>query len=217
MKKKEKKATHISIPAAEEKERFHIRIYILPILLIALLTAFDQLTKYMVTSSFALYESRVVIKNILSFTYIRNAGVAWGMFQGKRIVFLVLTAVVLLFCFYLYANIAEQKKYRLLRIALIVLVSGAVGNMIDRIKLGYVVDFFCLEFINFPIFNVADIFVVVSMIGIFLLIMFKYSNEEFDEILGIWKKAGHHGEHHGEKAEHDDKKNEQSDKGEGEV
>lgn len=213
MKKKEKKATHISIPAAEGKERFHIRIYILPILLIALLTAFDQLTKYMVTSSFKLYESRVVINHILSLTYIRNAGVAWGMFQGKRIVFLILTAVVLLFCFYIYANIAEQKKYRLLRIALIILVSGAVGNMIDRIKLGYVVDFFCLEFIDFPIFNVADIFVVVSMIGIFLLIMFKYNNEEFDEILGIGKKAGHHGEN----TVHDDKKSEQNDKGEDEV
>lgn len=213
MKKKEKKATHISIPASEGKERFHIRIYILPILLIALLTAFDQLTKYMVTSSFKLYESRVVINHILSLSYIRNAGVAWGMFQGKRIIFLILTAVVLLFCFYIYANIAEQKKYRLLRIALIILVSGAVGNMIDRIKLGYVVDFFCLEFIDFPIFNVADIFVVVSMIGIFLLIMFKYNNEEFDEILGIGKKAGHHEEN----TAHDDKKSEQNDKGEDEV
>lgn len=172
----------------ETKHSFQIRIYILPILLIALLTAFDQLTKYMITSSFELYESKMVIQNILSFTYIRNTGVAWGMFQGKRIIFLVLTAVVLLFCFYIFANIAEQKKYRLLRIALIVLVSGAVGNMIDRIKLGYVVDFFCVEFIDFPIFNVADIFVVVSMIGIFLLIMFKYNNEEFDEILGIKKK-----------------------------
>lgn len=172
----------------ETKHSFHIRIYVLPILLIALLTAFDQLTKYMITSSFELYESKMVIQNILSFTYIRNTGVAWGMFQGKRIIFLVLTAVVLLFCFYIFANIAEQKKYRLLRIALIVLVSGAVGNMIDRIKLGYVVDFFCVEFIDFPIFNVADIFVVVSMIGIFLLIMFKYNNEEFDEILGIKKK-----------------------------
>lgn len=184
----------------------------MPILLIALLTAFDQLTKYMITSSFELYESKMVIQNILSFTYIRNTGVAWGMFQGKRIIFLVLTAVVLLFCFYIFANIAEQKKYRLLRIALIVLVSGAVGNMIDRIKLGYVVDFFCVEFIDFPIFNVADIFVVVSMIGIFLLIMFKYNNEEFDEILGIKKKNTQD-----DKIEKDERKKEQSDNNEGDM
>ncbi len=214
MMKKANQTNHISISESdtEEKERFHIRIFFLPIFLIALLTAFDQLTKYMVTRSFQLYESRVVIKDILSLTYIRNAGVAWGMFQGKRIVFLILTAVVLLFCFYLYTNIAEQKKYRLLRITMIVLVSGAVGNMIDRIKLGYVVDFFCLEFINFPIFNVADIFVVVSMIGIFVLIMFRYSNEEFDEIIGIRKKNGHHRE-----SIEPDNKNEQSDKSEGEM
>lgn len=196
----------------ETKHSFHIRIYVLPILLIALLTAFDQLTKYMITSSFELYESKMVIQNILSFTYIRNTGVAWGMFQGKRIIFLVLTAVVLLFCFYIFANIAEQKKYRLLRIALIVLVSGAVGNMIDRIKLGYVVDFFCVEFIDFPIFNVADIFVVVSMIGIFLLIMFKYNNEEFDEILGIKKKNTQD-----DKIEKDERKKEQSDNNEGDM
>lgn len=196
----------------ETKHSFHIRIYVLPILLIALLTAFDQLTKYMITSSFELYESKMVIQNILSFTYIRNTGVAWGMFQGKRIIFLVLTAVVLLFCFYIFVNIAEQKKYRLLRIALIVLVSGAVGNMIDRIKLGYVVDFFCVEFIDFPIFNVADIFVVVSMIGIFLLIMFKYNNEEFDEILGIKKKNTQD-----DKIEKDERKKEQSDNSEGDM
>lgn len=196
----------------ETKHSFHIRIYVLPILLIALLTAFDQLTKYMITSSFELYESKMVIQNILSFTYIRNTGVAWGMFQGKRIIFLVLTAVVLLFCFYIFANIAEQKKYRLLRIALIVLVSGAVGNMIDRIKLGYVVDFFCVEFIDFPIFNVADIFVVVSMIGIFLLIMFKYNNEEFDEILGIKKKNTQD-----DKIEKDERKKKQSDNNEGDM
>lgn len=168
--------------------QFHIRILILPILLVAFLTALDQLTKYMITSSFELNESRPFIKHILSLTYIRNTGVAWGMFPGKRIVFLILTVLVLLFCFYIYANITGQKKYKLLRIALIFLVSGALGNMIDRINLGYVVDFFCFEFINFPIFNVADIFVVISMIGIFLLIVFKYSNEEFDEILGIKPK-----------------------------
>ncbi len=217
MMKKTNQTNHISISESdsdmEEKEQFRIRIFILPILFIALLTAFDQLTKYMVTSSFQLYESRAVINDILSLTYIRNAGVAWGMFQGKRIVFLILTAVVLLFCFYIYINIAEQKKYRLLRISLIVLVSGAAGNMLDRIKLGYVVDFFCLEFIDFPIFNVADIFVVVGMIGVFVLIMFQYSNEEFDEILGIKKKNRRHREN----IEADDKKDEQSDKGEGEV
>lgn len=171
-----------------EQEQQTIKIYIVPILCIAILTAVDQLTKYIVTGSFVLYESRPAIKNILSFTYIRNSGVAWGLFAGNRILFLILTVLVLLLCFYVYTNIAGQKKYLPLRISLVVLVAGAVGNMIDRIKLGYVVDFLCLEFIDFPIFNVADILVTVSMISVFLLIMFKYDNDEFDEILKMRKK-----------------------------
>jgi len=92
-------------------------------------------------------------------------------------------------CFAIYSNIAEKSKYRLLRANMIILISGALGNMLDRIKLGYVIDFFEVKFIDFPVFNVADIYVVVSMIIIFILIMFKYSNEEFDEIIGIVKKA----------------------------
>lgn len=169
-------------------ENKHIRIFILPIIIIAFLTSFDQLTKYMITGSFELYDSKNIIPNILSFTYIRNTGVAWGMFKGKRIIFLILTAVTLLFCIYIYSNIHDNKKYRLLRISLIILISGALGNMIDRIKLGYVIDFFDVDFMDFPVFNVADIYVVISMIALFLLLMFKYDNDEFEEILGLKKK-----------------------------
>lgn len=171
----------------KQKQRT-IKIYIVPIFCIAILTALDQLTKYIVAGSFTLYESKPAIKNILSFTYIRNSGVAWGLFAGNRVLFLILTFLVLLLCFYVYTNIAGQKKYLPLRIALIILIAGAVGNMIDRIKFGYVIDFLCLEFIDFPIFNVADIFVTVSMIFTFFLVMFKYDNDEFDEILGMCKK-----------------------------
>ncbi len=171
----------------ETKKTF--KIHIVPIIFIGLLTAIDQLTKFMVTSSFELYESRPVIRNILSFTYIQNRGVAWGMFQGKIPVFLILTAIILVLCFFIYSNLEGQDKYKILRANIVILVAGALGNMIDRVKLGFVVDFFEVKFIDFPVFNVADIYVVVSMIMIFILIMFKYSNEEFDEILGIKSKT----------------------------
>lgn len=174
---------------SKTNSRKSIKIYIIPIIIIGLMTAFDQLTKFMITSSYELYESRPVIKNILSFTYIQNRGMAWGMLQGKRIIFVALTIIILFLCFGIYSNIADKAKYRLLRANMIILISGALGNMLDRIKLGYVIDFFEVKFIDFPVFNVADIYVVVSMIMIFILIMFKYSNEEFDEIIGIVKKA----------------------------
>lgn len=165
-----------------------IKIYILPIIAVALLTAIDQLTKFIVAGSFKLFESKPVIKNVFSITYIQNRGVAWGMFQGKRVIFIIMTVLVLLVCFYVYANIADNDKFNFLKVLLVVLISGALGNMIDRIKLGYVIDFLHMEFIDFPIFNVADIYVVVSMILIFILIIFKYSNEDFDELIGSKSK-----------------------------
>lgn len=171
------------------KNKTTIKIFILPIIMIGLLTAFDQLTKFMITGSFELYESRPLINGVFSLTYIRNAGVAWGMFQGRRILFIILTAIALLFAFKIYYNVSENRKYIPVRICLILLISGALGNMIDRIRFGYVVDFLDFELISFPVFNVADMMVVVGMILLFILIIFKYEDEEFNEILHMWKKA----------------------------
>lgn len=164
---------------------FKIKIFILPIIIIGLLTAFDQLTKFIITSRFSLYETKPVIPDIFSITYIRNTGVAWGLFKGKRILFLILTFIALLFAFRIYYNVYNKKKYIPIRICLILLISGALGNMLDRIRLGYVVDFFSFELIDFPVFNVADIMVVVSFFLLFFLLIFKYSNEEFDEIMRL--------------------------------
>ncbi|MDE6024416.1 MAG: signal peptidase II [Lachnospiraceae bacterium] len=171
------------------KNKASIKIFIVPIIFIGLFTAFDQLTKFMITSSFELYESKPVIKDIFSITYIRNAGVAWGMFQGGRVLFIVLTILALLFAFKIYHNVANDRKYIPVRICLVLLISGALGNMLDRIRFGYVVDFFDFELINFPVFNVADMMVVVGMIVLFILILFRYGDAEFNEILSMAKHA----------------------------
>lgn len=164
------------------------KIYIIPIIAIALLTAFDQLTKFMVVSKFELYESIPVIQNVFNFTYIQNKGVAWGMFQGKRVIFLIITFFVLVNLFFIYNNISDNPKYKFLRVLLVVLTSGAIGNMIDRIKQGYVVDFLDFELINFPVFNVADIYVTVSMAFLLFLVIFKFKNDDFEEIITFKKK-----------------------------
>ena len=119
-----------------------IKIYIIPILCIGLLVAFDQVTKLMVRGSFALHESRPLIQNVFHLTYIQNTGIAWGMFKNGRIIFLILTIAILLVCACVYAKLPQSKRFLPLRICLVVLVSGAIGNMIDRIYLHYVVDFF---------------------------------------------------------------------------
>jgi signal peptidase II len=156
------------------------------ILAVGLLAALDQLAKFIVTGNFELHESRPLIKGVFSLTYIRNEGIAWGMFQGGRIVFLVITVIVLAACFYVYYKISGEKKLAPVRYCLIFVAAGSIGNMIDRVKLGYVVDFFDFELINFPVFNVADIYVTVSMILLIILICFVYKDEDFEV---LFKKA----------------------------
>lgn len=165
-----------------------IKIYIIPILCIGLLVALDQITKFIVRTSFALYESHPLIKNVFHLTYIQNTGIAWGMFKNGRTIFLILTILVLLICACFYAKIPENKRFTPIRVCLVILVSGAIGNMIDRISLHYVVDFFDFRLIHFPVFNVADIYVVVSMIVLILLCAFYYHDHEID---ALFSKSGH--------------------------
>ena len=159
-----------------------IKIYIIPILCIGLLVAFDQITKFIVRTSFALYESHPLIKNVFHLTYIQNTGIAWGMFKNGRIIFLILTVLVLLVCAGIYAKIPENRRFTPIRVCLVFLVSGAIGNMIDRISLHYVVDFFDFRLINFPIFNVADIYVTLSAIALIIVVLFYYKEEDFSLI-----------------------------------
>lgn len=167
------------------KKKKSIRVFLLPAIIISFLTALDQLTKYIVVSNFKLHESKTVIDGVFSFTYIQNRGMAWGMFQGRIPVFMIFTSIVLILCFRVMYNVVDIKRYRWAKYVLIILISGALGNLIDRISLGYVIDFLHFELIDFPVFNVADVYVVVSMIAAILLLMFVYSNEELDDILKI--------------------------------
>lgn len=156
------------------------KIYFLPILCIAFLTAIDQLTKHIVETKFQLFETKPIIKDVFNFTYIRNEGMAWGMLEGQRILFLIVTVIIMIGCGYIYIRSLKFKQFKSIRGAMVILLSGAIGNLIDRFSKGYVIDFFDFRLINFPIFNVADIYVVVSMLIIGLLIIFKYDNEEIE-------------------------------------
>lgn len=164
------------------------------------LVIFDQITKYLaywglswrlLTSS--LSEKKVVlIKNILSLEYLQggNTGAAWGILQGQRILFIIITIVAIVVIFKILFNIRKMymENFSLnpaitaVKYLLVVLMAGAIGNVIDRIIYGSVVDFIKFEFIKFPIFNVADMFVTCSCIAIIFLCMFKISGQEFSQI-----------------------------------
>ena len=133
------------------------------ITLISLICIFiDQITKLIIKNTINLHSSIILIKNFFSLTYVKNYGAAWSILSGSRI-FLITIALVSLFLIYNYF-IKDKNLSKLEIITYGLLIGGIIGNLIDRIVFGYVIDFF--DFLifnyNFPVFNFADIFIVVS-------------------------------------------------------
>ncbi|MDY3005460.1 signal peptidase II [Anaerococcus sp. AGMB00486] len=125
----------------------------------------DRITKVYAKNIFI--ENPVYTK-LINLIYLENKGAAFGILQNKRMFFIILTLVVVTYLLYYFIkNVKTNPK--LLNIALSLIISGAIGNFYDRLIHSYVVDFIEFSFINFPIFNIADILVTM---GSFLLIVF---------------------------------------------
>ena len=131
-----------------------------------LIVAFDLVTKSMITASFSLGQSKNIIKGILDFTYIRNEGAAFGMLQGARVFFIILTVVVAILLVLYLKKVKPTSPLE--KTALAFIAGGAIGNFVDRVYFGYVRDFIAVKFIDFPVFNVADCFVCTGA-GLFIL------------------------------------------------
>ena len=146
----------------------------------ALLTQLDQITKYIAESNLYMKNDIDIIKNVLTLTYLRNNGSAFGMFSGKINAFLILTIIIVAIITYVIIRMPVSKRYLPMYIVCTMLVSGAVGNFIDRVRFGYVRDFIYFKLINFPVFNVADCYVTISVVIFIILILFVYKEKEFD-------------------------------------
>ena len=142
---------------------------ILYVLAAIFIVAFDQITKILTSSLFELGEIKNIIPQVLSFTYIRNEGAAFGILQGARVFFIIVTLAVILGA--LVYVIKTKPKSLLEKWALCLMAGGAVGNLIDRAIFGYVRDFILVEFIDFPVFNIADCFVCIGA-GLYILYAF---------------------------------------------
>ena len=136
------------------------------ILISLLIVALDQISKVIITTHFSLGEQVSIIKGILSFTYIQNEGAAFGMLQGARVFFIVLTVVVLIGAAYYIVKMRPRSILE--KTALFFILGGAVGNFIDRAAFGYVRDFIMTDFMDFPVFNIADCFVCIGA-GLYIL------------------------------------------------
>ena len=158
------------------------------IVITAVLTQLDQITKYVAESNLYMKNDIDIIKNVLTLTYLRNNGSAFGMFSGKINAFLVLTVIIVVVITYIVIRMPVTKRYLPMYIICTMLVSGAIGNFIDRVRFGYVRDFIYFKLINFPVFNVADCYVTISVAIFIVLILFVYKENEFD-FLSFKKKA----------------------------
>ena len=155
--------------------------------IIFILTFLDQGSKYFVLTRLKNTPDIILIPGVLQLHYLENRGMAFGLFEGKIPVFVILC--VLFFCvfFYVYARIPRTGYYLPLTITSLIMVSGALGNFIDRVFRKYVVDFIYFSLIDFPVFNMADIYVVCSGILLVILVCFKYKNDEDYHFLRLKK------------------------------
>ena len=150
----------------------------------------DQFTKMLADTYLKNRAGIPLIEGVFELAYVENRGAAFGMLQNQRIFFLVLTVVALVALVYLYSKIPAEKKFYPLSVTVIFLIAGAVGNMIDRTLNGYVIDFLYFKLIDFPVFNVADIYVTVSCFVLIFLLLFFYKEEDLDRIFPSKKKRG---------------------------
>lgn len=158
--------------------------------LTALLVLLDQATKLAAVSALKDGGPYVLIPGVFQLQYLENRGAAFGLLQNARIFFLTVTLVALAAVIYVLVRLPLKRKYIVLRFLMVLIAAGAVGNMIDRVFLGYVRDFLYFSLIDFPIFNVADIYVTCATILLILLLLFYYKEEDDFAFLSPGGKKG---------------------------
>jgi lipoprotein signal peptidase len=160
------------------------------LILLILLVGIDQGIKYWVKIALMNKEPFIIIPNVLNLQYCENSGAVWGIMSGKVDFLKILTLIILIAIVFFYFKIPTGKKYNILKILSVFIVAGAIGNLIDRFVLGYVVDFIYFEIINFPLFNFADSCLTVSSILLFILALFYYKEEDFAFLERAFRKKG---------------------------
>ncbi len=134
--------------------------------------ALDQLSKIYILDLFKDKITIPFIKGVFHITFAQNTGAAFSIFKNNQMFLVVLSIVLILGMLGLFVKAHIDKKPQILQFALLLVSGGAIGNLLDRIRIGYVVDFLDFRLINFPIFNVADVFICVGMACIVVLVMF---------------------------------------------
>lgn len=171
------------------KKKYYMS-YFVALFSVILAIFFDQFTKLLAVKHLKNKNSISIIENVFQLHYLENRGAAFGMLQNQKVLFVIIGIVILIAVILCYVRLPHNRHFLPLRICMLFIAAGAIGNMIDRIRLDYVIDFLYFELIDFPIFNVADIYVSVSAVLLVLLILFYYKEEDLESVFHLfsWKK-----------------------------
>lgn len=160
----------------------------LDIIAIIILIIIDQITKHLAVLHLKDKPALNIVNGVLELNYLENKGAAFGMLQNQKIFFVFVAIIILGVIAYILYKTPDHSKYTMMHILLSLIAAGAIGNMIDRIRLNYVVDFIYFVLINFPIFNVADIYVTVATVILIFVLLFYYKESDLGFISFKQKK-----------------------------
>lgn len=161
-----------------------IKRTIIGIIIITVLVWLDQFTKNLAVTGLMGKPDKILIEGVLQLHYLENTGAAFSMLSGKTEIFLYTTPLIFGIVFAIYLLIPYKRKFMPLSLCLLLIMAGAIGNHIDRVEMRYVVDFIYFSLINFPVFNVADIYVTVGVFITAFLIVFYYKDEDLNQLWG---------------------------------
>ena len=162
------------------KHASKLKIYIFDVLFLVCLFAVDRIIKHYIVEKLKDHPDFSVLPGFIELHYLENTGAAFGILKNQRAFFLMVTIIMLIAIIFLIWSFPAKKKYIAAHLFLIFISAGAVGNMTDRILNGFVVDYIYLSFINFPVFNVADIYVTIGTVGIAILLIFFYKEDDLN-------------------------------------
>lgn len=149
-------------------------------LLGAFLVWFDQFTKGLAIRHLKGRSAYSLIDGVLELRYLENRGMAFGMLQNQKVFILFVGIIFMLVLLFFLLKMPINRKFCVIHVLMVFIISGGLGNMLDRLRLDYVVDFISFILINYPIFNVADIYVVCATIGLFIMFLFILKEKDLE-------------------------------------
>lgn len=153
---------------------------ILAFLSTLLLLGIDFVSKRMALKYLMPIGQKNFINGLIRLQYVENRGAAFGILSGRLLPIVLLTPVIVALIIWIYAKSLSNPKFSKFRLICVFFVSGSVGNFIDRVAYGFVVDFLEFEFVDFPVFNIADIYLTLSTLALMILLLFYYKDSDWN-------------------------------------